>query len=196
MYKKTAIVGIVAYIIYFAAVLSFLITKTETALTIWELSTIIGGPLQLLVFLVLSDMLGIARLWESAMKIFMACCCALTGAAHIVNITVTRQLIREGVSVPEYFQIGFYPSVEMEIDSLAWGFFVGLAFFCIAFGMKEGNKFFKIMSVICGILCLAGFFGREFINENLWYLAPCGYGFGSIILCIKMLGNQEKEISE
>lgn len=129
------------------------------------------------------------------MKVFMACCCALTGAAHIVNITVTRYLIREGVNVPKYFQIGFFPSVEMEIDCLAWGFFVGLAFLCLGLGIKEASKqkrFYKITAVICGILCLAGFVGRAFINENLWYLAPWGYGFGSIVLCIKMLGSNAK----
>lgn len=31
--------------------------------------------------------------------------CALTSVAHIVNITVTRRLISEGVNVPEYFRI-------------------------------------------------------------------------------------------
>lgn len=53
------------------------------------------------------------------MLTFMACICTLTSAAHIVNITVARTLISEGADVPAYFQIGFWPSVEMAIDYLA-----------------------------------------------------------------------------
>ena len=35
--------------------------------------------------------------------------------------------------------------------------------------------------------CLIGFVGALFINENIWYLAPMGYGFGLLILCIMRL---------
>lgn len=45
---------------------------------------------------------------------------------------VMRPLINEGVDVPSYFQIGQWPSVEMAIDYLAWGFFLGMAFICAA----------------------------------------------------------------
>lgn len=64
MHRKISILGIVTYGLYFLAVASFLVTKTEAALTAWELFTIIGGPLQLLVFLALSDMLQISKLYE------------------------------------------------------------------------------------------------------------------------------------
>lgn len=53
------------------------------------------------------------------MLVFMTSTCALTSVSHIVNITVTRVLISDGIEVPAYFQIGFWPSVEMAIDYLA-----------------------------------------------------------------------------
>ncbi|MCQ5251737.1 hypothetical protein NE683_00720 [Bariatricus massiliensis] len=124
------------------------------------------------------------------MLAFMTCTCALTGATHIVNITVTRALISEGVDIPTYFQIGFWPSVEMAIDYLAWGFFTGLAFLCIGITITNKDKVecnIKTTLLISGIFCLFGFFGTVFINENIWYFAPMGYGVGTIIICIQMM---------
>ena len=187
MSKRIHIIGIIAVILYFLSVGAFLISKTDIALTIWELMTVISGPIVLLVLLELSCTILSHDLNRKAMLAFMACTCALTGSAHIVNITVTRRLIREGVEVPLYFQIGQWPSVEMAVDYLAWGFFMGLAFICLALPIASTDKTarsLKVISLINGILCLIGFAGALFINENIWYLAPMGYGFGLLILCI------------
>lgn len=190
MVKKISIIGIAACILYFVSVCVFLITKTEIALTAWELMTILSAPVVLFVLLELSALMSITSVYKGAMLAFMACTCALTSVAHIVNITVTRTLMSRGVDVPVYFQIGFWPSVEMAIDYLAWGFFTGLAFLSI--GIATGNKDkakrnIKITLLICGIFCLIGFFGTIFINENIWYVAPLGYGFGTMFICIQML---------
>ncbi|SCW26489.1 hypothetical protein SAMN02910456_00091 [Ruminococcaceae bacterium YRB3002] len=187
MGKRIHLVGIIAIILYFLSVGSFLISQTEIALTIWELMTVISGPIVLLVLLELSHRLSSPDLYRNAMAVFMACTCALTGVAHIVNITVTRRLISDGVEVPLYFQIGQWPSVEMAVDYLAWGFFMGLAFICLGLPLTSTDKTMrglKVISLINGILCLIGFIGALFINENIWYLAPMGYGFGLLILCI------------
>ena len=187
MSKRIHLIGIIAVIIYFLSVGSFLISQTDIALTIWELMTVISGPIVLLVLLELSYMFSSPDLNRRALQVFMGCTCALTGAAHIVNITVTRRLMSEGVEVPFYFQIGQWPSVEMAVDYLAWGFFMGLAFICLGLpiGSKDKTtKILKIISLINGILCLIGFVGALFINENIWYLAPMGYGFGLLILCV------------
>ncbi len=190
MSKKIHLIGIIAVILYFLSVGSFLISRAGIALTIWELMTVISGPIVLLVLLELSHRLSIPDLYRNAMLAFMACTCALTGVAHIVNITVTRRLISEGVEVPLYFQIGQWPSVEMAVDYLAWGFFMGLAFICLSLPITSPDKTtrsLKVISLIDGILCLIGFVGALFINENIWYLAPTGYGFGLLILCIMRL---------
>lgn len=190
MTKKISVIGILTGILYFISLGLFLITKTEVALTIWELMTVFSAPVVLFVLLELSNLVSVTSIYKKAMLAFMSCACALTGVAHIVNITVTRRLIREGLNVPDYFRIGFWPSVEMAIDYLAWGFFVGLAFLCISFATSSKDKLKFIMKVtmlVSGILCLVGFFGTIFINENIWYVAPMGYGVGSIIICIQML---------
>ena len=185
MSKRIHLIGITAVILYFLSVGSFLIGHADIALTIWELMTVISGPIVLLVLLELSHSLSCSDLNRRAMQVFMGCTCALTGSAHIVNITVTRRLIREGVEVPLYFQIGQWPSVEMAVDYLAWGFFMGLAFICLSLPIASADKTaksMKVISLIDGILCLIGFVGALFINGNIWYLAPMGYGFGLPIL--------------
>lgn len=190
MEKKAPHIGIVTCILYFIAVMLFLITKTETALIIWETLTIIGAPVILFVLIKLANIMNIAPIYRNAMLVFMSCTCSLTGLAHIVNITVTRRLIADGINVPNYFRIGYWPSVEMAVDYLAWGFFMGLAFLSVGVAINHDNKqnsIMKIVVLVCGILCLTGFMGTIFINENLWYLAPLGYGFGVILICIKMM---------
>lgn len=187
MSKRIHLIGIIAIILYFLSVGFFLISKTDVALTIWELMTVISGPVVLFVLLELSHRLSCSDLNRRAMQVFLGCTCTLTGAAHIVNITVTRRLMSEGVEVPIYFQIGQWPSVEMAVDYLAWGFFMGLAFICLGLPIvskDKTTKILKIISLINGILCLIGFVGALFINENIWYLAPMGYGFGLLILCV------------
>lgn len=180
----------------FLSVMLFLITKTEIALTIWELLSILGAPAILIVLLKLSDLLEISRFCKNLMLVFLSCTTALTGIAHFVNITVTRPLIAQGVDVPTYFQIGYWPSVEMAVDYLAWGLFMGLAFLTAALGIgKLSNaKPIKITLIICSLLCLFGIIGTTFVNENCWYTAPLGYGLGTIVICIEMLFYEKKQV--
>ena len=133
MLKKISVTGILTCILYFVSVGMFLITKSDIALTFWELMTVISGPLVLLVMTGLADFLSSPAVGKRIMLVSMGCTCGLTGAAHIVNISVTRGLMSEGIDVPTYFQIGQWPSVEMAVDYLAWGFFMGTAFLAISF---------------------------------------------------------------
>lgn len=186
--KKISLICIISIFLYFSAVGLFLITKTEIALTLWELMTIEGAIVFLVLLLKLSDVLKCDEIYKRIVAVFMCCACTLTTVAHVVNITVTRKLILDGIDVPNYFRIGYWPSVEMAIDYLAWGLFVGLAFLCIGISIKDRkNKFIRKSTIISGILCLIGFFGALFINENIWYLAPMGYGIIPIYTCIKIM---------
>ena len=181
-------------IIYFLSMGLFLVTKTETSLTIWELMTVISGPVVLIVLIALAETVATPPNYQKAMIAFMSCACALTGAAHIINITVTRALIREGINVPSYLQIGCWPSVEMAADYLAWGFFTGLAFLCVSLRFNSTDRAkqrIKLISLLCSVLCITGFIGGAFINENLWYIAPMGYGIGLLILCVLMFRDSE-----
>ncbi|HKM22988.1 MAG TPA: hypothetical protein VJZ01_13215 [Lachnospiraceae bacterium] len=190
MTKKISVIGMVTGILYFIAVGLFLLTQTEISLTVWELLTVISAPVVLFILLELSNLLHISAIFKNAMLAFMSCACALTGVAHIVNVTVTRRLISEGIDVPNFFRIGYWPSVEMAVDYLAWGFFVGLAFLCVglsAHSSEQQKIRMKRLVIVCGILCLIGFLGAIMINENIWYVAPMGYGFGTIIICLQMM---------
>ena len=195
MSKRLPFIGIITVILYFLSVGAFLVSKADAALTIWEIMTVISGPIVLLILLETSRRLATPEIYRMAMTAFMACVCALTGTAHIANITVTRKLIREGVAVPLYFQIGQWPSVEMAIDYLAWGLFMGLAFLCMGVPVTSNDKTkrgIRTVSVLNGILCLIGFVGAIFINENVWYAAPMGYGLGLLILCVLNLKAAEE----
>jgi hypothetical protein len=198
MKNKISLIGIATVVLYSLSVVLYLILKTETALTLWELMTVLSGPLMLIVLLELGKIISVPEKNQKAMTVFMGCTCALTAAAHIVNISVTRNLIKNGIDVPPYFQIGFWPSVEMAIDYLAWGFFMGLAFLCVSLPIKDAEKSkqrIKIVTLINSILCLGGFTGALFINENLWYLAPMGYGIGWIVMCV-LMGKAENNVGE
>lgn len=190
MAKKIFAAGIITCVLYFISVGLFLVTKSETALTLWELMTVFSAPVLLFVLLEIAVLASAPAVYKNTMLAFMTCACALTGVAHIINITVTRPLISQGIDVPYFFQIGFWPSVEMAVDYLAWGFFTGLAFLCAGIAVKIKDKtkrHIKITLLISGMLCITGFFGTIFINENMWYAAPVGYGFGSMVVCIQML---------
>ena len=50
----------------------------------------------------------------------------------------------------------------------------------------------QILALIDGILCFIGFAGALLINENVWYVAPMGYGIGLLILCVMRLRVKER----
>lgn len=193
MNKKVIGSGLILSIAYILVVGLFVVTQTDIALTMWEVITIVSAPVLLFVLLEMADTLQIQPIYRALFLVFMGCNCALTGLTHIINITVTRRLIAQGVEVPTYFQIGYWPSTEMAIDYLAWGFFMGLAYLCIAWGIRgEGrqSKFYRVYLLVCGTFCMIGFIGAVSINENLWYFAPLAYGVGTMLLCIKSLSDQ------
>lgn len=63
MIKKISIIGIVTGILYFVSVGLFLITKTEIALTVWELMTILSAHVVLFVLLELSTLVSIISVY-------------------------------------------------------------------------------------------------------------------------------------
>lgn len=190
MKNKISILGIADVCIYAMTVALYLIFKSDMLLTLWETVTILSSPVMLLILLAILKKSSQARpVFKSLTIVFMTGTIILTSVAHFVNITVTRKLIAEGVNIPTYFQIGYWPSVEMAIDYLAWGLFMGFAFLVTAFSLQPtGNTFrrLKFMLLVCGSLCLFGFIGTMLINENFWYFAPLGYGVGTIFVCMEM----------
>jgi len=182
--KKYAYAGISCDVLYFLSVTLFLIVKTEWALTLWECMTVAGAFAMTVVLTVFAEAYGIKPVFRRMMLISLSGTLFLTSAAHITSIGAVRRLVSQGAAVPDYFRIGFYPSIEMSVDYTAWGLFMGCAFLSLFMGIRE--KALRMLSMICCILCFVGFIG-SFCSESLWYPAPLGYGFGFLIMCILVL---------
>lgn len=177
-------IGIAGVTLYFLSVLFFLITKLEWALTLWEIMTVVGA---IVIFIVLTEIADKNNMY-SKYRTFMLIACSgtvmITSVAHFTSIGVIRRLAAQGQTIPDYFKIGNFPSVEMTLDYIAWGFFMGFTFLNLFLGVR--NKPLRTISIICSVLCFTGFIGSFFL-EYRWYPAPLGYGFGFLILCILIL---------
>ena len=182
MKKKTiAIIGIAVCIAYFVSTAALIITAGKIALLCMEVSTMVAGIFMVILFMSLpysTDKSG--SLFKKMAVICAAACMVLTNMAHWVNISVTQPLINAGINVPDYFRIGTWPSVEMAVDYVGWGLFMSLAFLFAAKAIKP-NLGFRWLLIACGCLCMIGFVG-VLANENLWYIAPIGYGPGTVVL--------------
>jgi len=190
--KKIEMLGIAVVVLYAVTVILYLIFQSYQLLTLWEAVTILSAPVMLLILLDIQKNSSHEKsVFQTLTIVFMTCTIVLTSLAHFINMTVTRELIAQGLIIPTYFQIGYWPSIEMSMDYLAWGFFMGLAFITTACSLSSLKRL-KTMLVICGSLCLLGFFGTVIVNENFWYIAPLGYGAGTIIVCIEMLHGKRK----
>ncbi len=192
--KIVAILGIIIGIIYFIFTILLIISGTNIWLTAFEIITMIAGFLMVSIIMVLPfyQKAGTKQL----SVIFASVCMILTNVAHFVNLVVITPLLKKGIDIPEYLQIGVWPSVEMAVDYLGWGLFMGLAFICSWLAIAKNNvtKKIRIMLLLSGILCFIGFFGTILINENMWYIAPMGYGVGNLFICIELLMIDRKKL--
>ena len=188
--KNIAVLGIILCSIYFIVTLGLILTSSQIMLTALELVTMVSGIL--MIFLVLANPFSQSEkmiIYKIICIICSASCMILTNVVHMVNLTVTEQLLKKGIDIPYYLLIGKWPSVVMAIDYLAWGLFMGMAFLFSSFGIEKEREFknIKITLLVCGCLCFVGFFGAILINHNLWYIAPLGYGIGTMLICFELL---------
>lgn len=182
--------GIILCTLYLIVAAAFIATKTKMFLSGMEVMTIISATfIPFLMVAIVTDTLSENSWWRHLTYTFTSCCLLLTISAHFINLTVTNALIHNGISVPTYFQIGQWPSVEMAADYLAWGLFLGLAFISAAIATSNIAKLRKmqITILVCGILCLIGFVGPILNNQNIWFIAVAGYTLGIILISIELL---------
>lgn len=64
MKNKISTIGKAACVLYFASVVSFLVTKAEIALKIWEFMTILGAPMVFFVLVELSILVTIESIFQ------------------------------------------------------------------------------------------------------------------------------------
>lgn len=188
--KNVAFIGIIVCMFYFFATLMLILTRSSHWLNTMEVSTIIGG-IYMVPFIMVIPYEKEKRALKLLSIIATSSCMVLTCVVHILNLAVTNKLISSGVKVPDYFRIGKWPSVVMTVDYTAWGFFLGIGLLLSAFAIV-GNKLLKVTILICGILCVIGYFSAMMLNENFWYIAPIGYGIGSLVICIELIVQSKK----
>ena len=183
--KNIAISGIILCFIYFLTVTIFVISGSQNWLIIFEIVTMISGIyfVILILFLPLSNNEK-KRIYKILAIIFVTALMVFTNLVHIINLTI----ICNKINVPNHFQLGKMPSIITLTEYFGWGIFMGLAFMFSSIGIENEIKLrpIKITLLICSILCFISFFG-SLINENLWYIAPLGYGIGTLIICIENL---------
>lgn len=187
--KIIAYTGIIICTVFFLITFALALTGSKGWLTAFEIVTMISGVFMVLLILILpSSTNELGKTYRTASIAFVTGTMILTNVAHFINLTVTEQLLRLGIDLPDYFQIGKSYSIEMALDYLAWGLFMGLAFLAAFLYIPEekGCKNLRYTLLACGCLCILGFLG-SILNDNLWYLAPLGYGVGTIVICIELL---------
>ncbi len=177
-------------LLYGLSVLVFLITKTEVALTIWEIVTILSAIYFAVFYVYLMKKYNVKELYRKIVLVFLIALTCFTSVAHASSLLFTRPMIASGINVPDFYLIGKWPSIEMIIDYIGWGLSLGIAYIIIGIGIDNSNKNNKIMKctmLISGIMCLVGFIGGLTPIQSLWYIASIAYGFGPIITSIFML---------
>ena len=181
---KAACAGLFSEVIYGCTVALYMVTKTEAALTLWELMSVFGAAVLLIVMTVIAKEYHIKDMYSKLMNISLCGTLFITSAAHFTSIGVTRKLAADGIDVPDHFKIGMFPSYEMTLDYIAWGFFMGAAFLAMSLGI--GDKVIKKFSAASALLCFVGFIG-SFFRDFLWYPAPLGYVAVFMIMLIYVM---------
>lgn len=127
--KSIAYTGISLCSAFILVTFMLIVTSSKIWLTAFEVITMISGVFMVLLILFLpSSENGVTKPYRIVSIVFVTGNMILTNVTHFVNLAVTEKLIRSGMNIPDYFQIGKWPSIEMAIDYLAWGMFMGLAF--------------------------------------------------------------------
>lgn len=175
-----AYIGIGLTIVYFLAVAGYFLTESSLMSGCWEAMIILSGPIMLVVLIsILENADENKKGFKTAAIAFMTCTTAITTAAHYANVVSPDKTIME-------FQLD---------DTLAWGFFMGLAFIFTSIALSSEIpklKRVKYTTMVSGCLCLMGLFGPIFDIAPLWLIAVVGYGIGTPIICMQLISFYKK----
>lgn len=193
IHKKAAIIGLIVCLLYFISVVALLAVGNQASIIFMETVTMLSGIYMVALIAALPYPKSAETSFTRTLAIsFAASGMVITNVVHFVYMTVISPMADSGIIIPDYLTLGVYPSVIMAADYLAWGLFIGLAYIFSSFTAKE-DKHLRYLLLINGCLCIAGLLGVVLINENLWYIAPVGYGLGTAVCCIRLLvGSKEK----
>jgi hypothetical protein len=181
--EKIAIsyVGIGLCIIYFLVVVTYFLTNSLLIFKFWEVMIMLSAPIMLVILVsILENAEENKKGWKIIAIAFMVCTTVITTVAHYTNV-ISNNITR----------MEFQPN-----DTLAWGFFMGLAFIFASLTLPSKIaelKKIKGLIMICGILCLLGLIGPITNIIFLWFISVAGYGIGTPIICAKMISFYKKQ---
>ena len=188
--KATAKIGLLVCFAYFITVIVQIVFNNSLTLYLVSIITMLSGLYMTMLIVSFPAENEYNQFYRVMAIICVSVCMLLTNTVHFINIAAIKPLIASGIPIPDYFQIGKYPSILMAIDYLGWGLFMGLAYIFSYRFINPATKLKRLL-VICGCLCILGFIGVVF-NEYFWYIAPLGYGIGTAIICIILLKNRQE----
>jgi len=183
--KIIAKIGLLVCFVYFIIVAVQIAFNNNFTLHLVSIITMLSGLYMTMLVVAFPVEKEHKQFYRIMAILCVSVCMIFTNATHFINIAIIMPLIASGIPISDYFQIGKYPSVLMAIDYLGWGLFMGLSFIHSSRFISSATKLKRFL-LLCGCLCLIGFIGHIF-NENLWYIAPFGYGVGTAIICIRLL---------
>lgn len=186
MSKKTkmvvAYIGIGLIIAYFLVVAGYFLSKSSLMFKCWEAMIMLSAPIMLVVLIsILENADKNKKGLKTAAIAFMTCTTVITTTAHYPNVVSHNKIIME-------FQLD---------DTLAWGFFMGLAFIFTSITLSSEIlklKRIKYTISVCGCLCLLGLLGPIFDITALWFIAVVGYGIGTPIICMQLISYYKSQI--
>jgi hypothetical protein len=170
-----AYTGIILIILYFFVVAGYFITESALAFKCWELMIMISAPILLVILIVILENADENKKgFKIASLVFMTGTTVITSVAHYSNIISNKNVT-----------VQFQPN-----DSLAWGYFLGLAFIFASISLPSELtrlKKIKYTILVCGCLCLLGLLGPITHIDALWFIAVVGYGLGTPIICVQLI---------
>ena len=155
----------VAYLLgIIAAMLFDSIPPHEPYQTIISAVSLISVPIFVLLWVCIEDTVAIDRkIFAKGSLALIIIFGVLTSINRYVSLTVVPQAIQMGVTEGlDWFMPYGWPSIMAAVEVMAWGFYLGLAFFCLApaFTKSKLERAIFWILIMSGILCLIAALGQ------------------------------------
>jgi hypothetical protein len=150
--------------------------------------TLVSVPVLLWLWVTIHETLPADKhLFSLGSLVMMTIFGVLTSINRYVSLTVVPQALAQGKTEGlGWFQPYGWPSIMAAMEVLAWGFYLGLAFFCLApaFVKEKLERLIFWTLIISGVLCLLAVLGQVLNSAWLNILGILAWGPGLIMLLI------------
>jgi hypothetical protein len=196
-----SVIGIILAFLYLLAVLAILLFDKmppgELYQSLVSTVTLVSVPVLVWLWVIIHESTEPEKhLYSLGSLVFMVIFGTLTSINRYVSLTVIPQALAQGKTEGlSWFQPHSWPSIMAAMEVLAWGFYLGLAFFCLAPAFSRGKIERRIFwtLVVSGVFCFAAALGQVLNSPLLNILGIVAWGPGLITLLI-LLARWFKEI--